>query len=284
MKNVVIVTTYWGAVSDEEGERRERELVSNEEFFKPAVDRGARVVRHDNTAESARSILRELCSGPRRTEEPLSIQREIVQEGKTLVNTTAGIEVRETLEKEKEKNVAKKESLRKEMLLLMAEQSALRQREIEELRAAVAELTDTLTKITAECDRLASGYKEHRESVQAIAQTVEHREHEFGELQNTVRLQHGRMAELESKLHEEGVKTEGGNVKAGPTSSVATSLGPAAEPGGPCKTEPPPSRARTTTKPRRAQETASAGRAVGYVAVAVYVRYYFIERCADESS
>lgn len=61
MENVVIVTNKWEVVSSDEGTREELEL--QKKHFKDAMDRGARMRRHDNTLASAQRILLELlCS------------------------------------------------------------------------------------------------------------------------------------------------------------------------------------------------------------------------------
>ena len=57
-KNVVIATTMWGNVTLDEGERREQELRQDERFFKQALYKDAKLVRHDDTENSARDILR----------------------------------------------------------------------------------------------------------------------------------------------------------------------------------------------------------------------------------
>lgn len=53
MKNVVIVTTMWDQVSDE-GSQREKQLMEDGgEIFKFLLGRGAAMVRHDGSHESA---------------------------------------------------------------------------------------------------------------------------------------------------------------------------------------------------------------------------------------
>ena len=56
LKNVILTTNMWGAVSHEVGEIREKELSGSS--FKPALDMGARIIRHQNTPQSARDIIR----------------------------------------------------------------------------------------------------------------------------------------------------------------------------------------------------------------------------------
>ena len=58
LNNVVIVTNMWGNVSRDAGEVLENEL--SRKSFKPALDRGAQMVRHHNTAQSAHDIIRKI--------------------------------------------------------------------------------------------------------------------------------------------------------------------------------------------------------------------------------
>jgi len=84
LKNVFFVTTMWGEVSPDVGEAREQELV--QQYFKPVLDKGARLARHHNTAKSTHDIIRRIMKNP-----PISlqIQRELVMEGKDVTNTAA---------------------------------------------------------------------------------------------------------------------------------------------------------------------------------------------------
>ncbi|EKM53858.1 uncharacterized protein PHACADRAFT_98220, partial [Phanerochaete carnosa HHB-10118-sp] len=91
LKNVIIVTNMWSEVGEQKGAARERELAADNALFKPVIDKGARMMRHYNTAESAQAILRVLVEN-----QPLAlqIQREIVDQRKTLEQTTANEELR----------------------------------------------------------------------------------------------------------------------------------------------------------------------------------------------
>ncbi|CAK5269650.1 unnamed protein product [Mycena citricolor] len=89
--NVAIVTNMWSEVSKEVGEARERELRNGRRFFQPAVERDAVILRHSNTAESARNIVRDLLR--RREPRPLRIQREMVDDKKGIPETDAGEEL-----------------------------------------------------------------------------------------------------------------------------------------------------------------------------------------------
>ena len=85
LRYVVFVTNTWGAVSHGVGEAREKELSGT--LFKPALDNGAHVVRHHDTAQSAHDIIRRVM-GNRPVAPP--IHREPEGEHKDPINTTSG--------------------------------------------------------------------------------------------------------------------------------------------------------------------------------------------------
>ncbi|KAL0563985.1 hypothetical protein V5O48_018070 [Marasmius crinis-equi] len=90
LRNVVIITNMWGLVAPELGEARERELMTDENFFKPVLDRGAQMVRHDNTTRNAQAILLHLINN---IPLPLRIQIELVDLKKNLAETDAGADL-----------------------------------------------------------------------------------------------------------------------------------------------------------------------------------------------
>ena len=99
LKNVLIVTTMWGKVDKEEGEARETELRNKDGFFRDALEKGAKMVRHEHPDDlnSAKEILRLIIGN---NPSPLLIQQELVDEEKLLEKTSAGKEVnRELVEK-----------------------------------------------------------------------------------------------------------------------------------------------------------------------------------------
>ena len=81
---VAIVTTNWSRVGKEEGDNRENELRKG--FFKPLLEEGARMFRHDNSVEGALKILSSLLHEKGMT---TKIAEEL-HEGKELVDTSAG--------------------------------------------------------------------------------------------------------------------------------------------------------------------------------------------------
>jgi DNA repair exonuclease SbcCD ATPase subunit len=84
-KNVVVLTTFWDRVSNEEGVKREKELRSR--VFKDLVDGGSHFMRFNRTMDSANNVLRHILTlAPRN----IQIQKEICVDGKDLEETAAG--------------------------------------------------------------------------------------------------------------------------------------------------------------------------------------------------
>ncbi|KAG0705707.1 P-loop containing nucleoside triphosphate hydrolase protein, partial [Suillus ampliporus] len=112
LKNVIIVTNMWSEVKREIGEARESELASKDKFFKPVLEKGARLLRHEGSLESAHTILRYLINSHPAT---LRIQQEIVNEHKPIEKTAAGSELRRALDEQAESHKEEILSLRAEM-------------------------------------------------------------------------------------------------------------------------------------------------------------------------
>ncbi|KAK1223856.1 hypothetical protein PQX77_013252 [Marasmius sp. AFHP31] len=110
LKNVVIVANGWEEVQPDVAERRERELMMDERFFKPVLDMGAQMVRHDNTPQTAHAILSHLI---RREPIPLCIQSEL-GEGKSFEEDHAGVELNTELVELMKTHGEEREELQKE--------------------------------------------------------------------------------------------------------------------------------------------------------------------------
>lgn len=88
LKNVILVTTMWDEEDESVGTQREEELVSD--FWKDMIRLGSRTCRFRGTRESAWQIMDGLdLDGPRQKRTPLQIQREMVDRGLPLHETTA---------------------------------------------------------------------------------------------------------------------------------------------------------------------------------------------------
>lgn len=141
LKNVIIVTNMWSEVKREIGEAREAELASKDKFFKPVLEKGARMLRHDGTLESTHTILRYLINNQAAT---LRIQQEIVNEHKPIEKTAAGAELRRALDEQADNH-------REEIRKIREEMGAAMRAKDEETRG---ELQEELEKKQEECLRI----------------------------------------------------------------------------------------------------------------------------------
>jgi hypothetical protein len=85
--SVALVTTFWADVIPRVGESREAELKKTEEFYGAMLRRGSVMMRHENSENSAKTIISYLVN--RGTTTVLHIQREL-GDGKQLDETAAG--------------------------------------------------------------------------------------------------------------------------------------------------------------------------------------------------
>ena len=113
LKNVCIATTHWSrGLTQEEGDRRERELRESPNLYKPLIDAGAQLFRWDNTdPASAQSIVDFLVS---KDQIKLQIQIEL-DEGRTLEETRAGSVLKEEMIALAEKHKVDMQALQREI-------------------------------------------------------------------------------------------------------------------------------------------------------------------------
>ncbi|KAI5994302.1 hypothetical protein EDC04DRAFT_2613206 [Pisolithus marmoratus] len=168
--HVLIVTNMWEKEKPEVGEARERELSAK--YFKPALDRGARMIRHDGTQASALNILRDLLDNDTTT---LRIQQEIVDEHKQVVHTAAGEELTSALREQAQSYGDELRDLRTEL------EAAMKARDEE-----------TRQEVQGELER-------KREELARIKQDVEHMTERF--ISEKTRLE-SRIAEMEAANHQ----------------------------------------------------------------------------------
>lgn len=109
LANVRIVTTNWCRVSEQEGTDRVEAL--RDEAFKPLLDAGAKMLRHDNNLASAEKVMSELIPLPQITTQ---LERE-QDEGKKLSETSAGSVVGEEIARFQERHVEELAALKKSM-------------------------------------------------------------------------------------------------------------------------------------------------------------------------
>ena len=195
LKNVVIVTNMWGRVDPQLGEAHEAELRAKDTLFKPILDKGGQMARHDNTASSARDILRRiLCNHPL----PLHIQEELVDEGKGLHETNAGKELNQELNEQIRKHKEEMRKLEEEMRQAIENKDEEMRRE---LQAEAKEIRDQAKRLEDDIRNLTSDFQYHLEGFQEEARqeitriTAEHQE-DIDELNGVIQAnsaQHRRM-------------------------------------------------------------------------------------------
>ena len=165
--NVVIVTNMWGEVSPEKGAARELELRTDGILFKPVVDKGALMLRHDRTLASAHAILRHIVDNRPKA---LRIQRELVDEGKDITQTAAGVELDRELAALRQKHLAELAAIQKDMEAALAAKDLETKKELEEVRA---DLLRNVQKIEDDRDRISREYAEERARADAKVSEIQ---------------------------------------------------------------------------------------------------------------
>lgn len=155
LRSVVIATTMWDEIPTLTGEDRERELATKDVFFKPALDKGARLVRHTGTLESAQAIIRSVISH-HSVSITLQIQDELSR-GLSISETLAGKELGRELFEQMERH-------RQEMRGLMSEmQEASRTRDEEsrqELAMERRRMEESIIRLQIDSSNLSKGYRD----------------------------------------------------------------------------------------------------------------------------
>lgn len=128
LANVKIITTKWDCISPEEGEYSEKQFLEHQ--FKEMVENGAEMLRHDNTSASAVKILSTILG---KSTIDTALQRQLVEEGKGLIDTDAGAEVMDDIEKLRRQHEA-------ELLELQKELKDAADQDKKELQEAIAEM------------------------------------------------------------------------------------------------------------------------------------------------
>jgi len=163
----------WGDVSHDVGEDREQELVK--EFFRPVLDKGAKMVRHYDTWQSAHDIIREILENQPDT---LPIQVELVDEGENIVDTAAGEIVNRDLKELTEKHEATLTEFQEDMKQTLKRKDEERQQELEEqakeeqIAKVKKELEEVTSKYAAEKERMETEMKKMEERMFGVPVTI----------------------------------------------------------------------------------------------------------------
>jgi len=156
LMNVLIVTNMWGEVDFELGEAREAELRDQDMFFKPALDKHARFLRHLNTLESAQAIIRCIINNRPMA---LQIQHELVDKQMDLSQTAAGTELNRELTEQARKH---KEELREIQAEMQAAIKAKDEETRQELDEVAQKLKAEVLRVQTDSQKLALGYNEEK--------------------------------------------------------------------------------------------------------------------------
>ena len=158
LKNVVLVTNMWDEVSPEDGQDRENQLSSR--FFKPVLDKGARLARHHNTTESAHNIIRMIIENHPIA---LQIQRELVDEQRDIVDTTAGEVLNHEINELIRQHQVKLREVQEEMASVLSEKDE----EIHELEEEKEKMQKDIERMKKNSDEMASKYAEEKQRMEA---------------------------------------------------------------------------------------------------------------------
>lgn len=113
LKRVILVTSMWDRIPLEEGEKREKELINTEKFWGWMMTKGSKCHRHWNTVDSANKIVHELAK--HMSPVTISLQKELVDENRSLNDTGAGQELQSELLKERENWTKQLQDIEKQM-------------------------------------------------------------------------------------------------------------------------------------------------------------------------
>lgn len=94
LKNVILSTTMWEKVTEEDGATREAELKAKLDYWGGMISMGSKVFRHLNTRESAMAMIEHLVDKPDADSTvKLEIQVQMVEDKLDLNETSAGREI-----------------------------------------------------------------------------------------------------------------------------------------------------------------------------------------------
>ncbi|KZP22865.1 hypothetical protein FIBSPDRAFT_713480, partial [Athelia psychrophila] len=156
LKNVAIVTNFWSEVAPAVGAAREGQLRSDDGFFKPVLDKQAKLLRHDGTLAGARMIVAEIVKNHPMA---LGIQEEMVDEKKSILETAAGTELNRELVEQARKHAEAMEEIREEMKVAIRERDEESQ---QELRMAANKLKAEMERVEMDFRKLQADHDEDK--------------------------------------------------------------------------------------------------------------------------
>ncbi|KAF9770459.1 hypothetical protein IL306_012007, partial [Fusarium sp. DS 682] len=169
LKKVILATTMWDKVLSEEGARREEELINTPEFWGWMLEKGSSCHRHSNTVTSARQIVHKLAN--HNTPIATDLQKQLVDDGLELGQTSAGKELQSELLKEREKWAKERRDIEVQMNAALKKSDYEAQKALEEERdrygrmvkmaeGNIEALRSTMENLIAQRDQQVSQLKE----------------------------------------------------------------------------------------------------------------------------
>ncbi|KAK7682651.1 hypothetical protein QCA50_014451 [Cerrena zonata] len=203
LKNVVIVTNMWGDVTLQVGEAREAELARSDHFYRAILDKGAHMLRHDNTLESARAII---SAAMGLIPEALLVQHEMVDEELYVSETSAGQELQADLDKQAKVYRDNISAIKQEMVEILAKRDAARNQELQSLRIDLIRARQNLERVEKESRKLQDDLTEHQKllakRMREAAEVIEDKETSLRKLQKQNSTQQAQIEELKMKVAE----------------------------------------------------------------------------------
>lgn len=120
------------------------------------MDKGARLVRHDNSTQSAHDVIRSIM---RNVPIPLQIQCELVDEGKEIGDTAAGGVINNELNEQIRRYRVELQSMQEEMAKALKEKDEETRQELEDERCKQQE---EMNRVVTNLVSLASNYMEEK--------------------------------------------------------------------------------------------------------------------------
>lgn len=217
LASVVLATTFWSKVDNHLGNTREHQLKTTPTFWGSMVSRGSRVFRHDSDENSGVAIIQYLLD---RKDKPVyHIQREMVNEKKTLEETAAGSEVQAEMVKMRQKYEQAIKDLKQDMEEALKNQDEETRKELERERKQredfIKKELEERKKMQADADTLWRQREAEREKErQDHMQRMEALQNRYLELQQKSKqseehAKHQRqLADLEKEIAIQRVKNE----------------------------------------------------------------------------
>ncbi|KAF9767428.1 hypothetical protein IL306_000015, partial [Fusarium sp. DS 682] len=151
LKNVILVTTMWNTLRPEDRKRavqREQELLNN--FWSSMIDKGSYVAQFNGTPESAYPLIFQLAD---QESVVLDIQKEIVDQDRSIIETATGRTLVQQLEKDHESYQMELYSLQDELERKQNSQP-LDKAKIKQLKDEIAQVEKLLRAMSSSVDRM----------------------------------------------------------------------------------------------------------------------------------